>query len=105
MVLGIQWLATLRNIKCNFKELRMEFEYNNKKMLFRGTTKPPVQWVHGKRQVQAMEHKAQAEIMKLSVYPNTGLELNKELQNWTTKHIVLNCKYTSAGSKFEQVDE
>ncbi|GKA77245.1 putative mitochondrial protein [Tanacetum coccineum] len=31
MVLGIQWLATLGNIRCNFKELRMDFKYNEKR--------------------------------------------------------------------------
>ncbi|GJY27247.1 hypothetical protein Tco_0401973 [Tanacetum coccineum] len=36
MVLGIQWLATLGKIKCNFKELRMEFVHNNKKFIIRG---------------------------------------------------------------------
>ncbi|GKD39734.1 gypsy/ty3 retroelement polyprotein [Tanacetum coccineum] len=32
MILGIQWLSTLGDIKCNFKELRMEFVY--KKLTF-----------------------------------------------------------------------
>ncbi|GKF83108.1 hypothetical protein Tco_0244764, partial [Tanacetum coccineum] len=31
MVLGIQFLSTLGDIKCNFQELRMEFKYNGKK--------------------------------------------------------------------------
>ncbi|GJT56985.1 hypothetical protein Tco_0992039 [Tanacetum coccineum] len=31
MVLGIQWLSLLGDIKCNFKDLRMEFVYKNKK--------------------------------------------------------------------------
>ncbi|GKA65822.1 reverse transcriptase, partial [Tanacetum coccineum] len=39
MILGIQWLSTLGDIKCNFKELRMEFVYKRKKMVLRGTPK------------------------------------------------------------------
>nr|GEZ13929.1 hypothetical protein [Tanacetum cinerariifolium] len=39
MVLGIQWLATLRDIKCNFSKLRMEFMYKEKKMTLRGYAK------------------------------------------------------------------
>ncbi|GJT69045.1 reverse transcriptase [Tanacetum coccineum] len=40
MVLGIQWLSIMGDIKCNFKDLRMEFGYKNKKMVLRGTLKP-----------------------------------------------------------------
>ncbi|GJT41947.1 hypothetical protein Tco_0941812 [Tanacetum coccineum] len=35
IMLGIQWLATLGNIKCNFKELRMKFVHINKKLVLR----------------------------------------------------------------------
>nr|GEW35483.1 gypsy/Ty3 retroelement polyprotein [Tanacetum cinerariifolium] len=35
-VLGIQWLSTLGNIKCNFKELKMQFLYNNTKEIHLG---------------------------------------------------------------------
>ncbi|GJY05474.1 retrovirus-related pol polyprotein from transposon TNT 1-94 [Tanacetum coccineum] len=45
MVLGIQWLATLGDIKCNFKELRMEFKYNGKGVALRGTQKTNVEWM------------------------------------------------------------
>ncbi|GJR15183.1 reverse transcriptase [Tanacetum coccineum] len=39
MVLGIQWLATLSDIKCNYSQLRMEFMYKNKRITLRGTPK------------------------------------------------------------------
>ncbi|GKC72678.1 gypsy/ty3 retroelement polyprotein, partial [Tanacetum coccineum] len=42
MVLGIQWLATLGDIKCNFNKLRMEFMYKNKKMTLRDTPKAEI---------------------------------------------------------------
>nr|GFB43079.1 reverse transcriptase [Tanacetum cinerariifolium] len=49
MVFGIQWLATLRDIKCKFKELRIEFKYGCKKVKLQGTHKSNVEWMNGKQ--------------------------------------------------------
>ena len=50
MVLGIIWLSTFGNIKCNFKDLRMEFVYNQKKMVLRGTPKSNLEWMSTNKQ-------------------------------------------------------
>nr|GEW16251.1 putative mitochondrial protein [Tanacetum cinerariifolium] len=36
MVLGIQWLATLRDMQCNFKKLIMKFNHKGKQLVLRG---------------------------------------------------------------------
>ncbi|GKD49396.1 RNA-directed DNA polymerase like protein, partial [Tanacetum coccineum] len=50
MILGIQWLATLGDIKCNFKELRMEFVYQKQTMVLRGKLKSNSEWMFGRKQ-------------------------------------------------------
>ncbi|GJZ58344.1 putative mitochondrial protein [Tanacetum coccineum] len=45
MVLGIQWLFTLGNIICNFRDLNMSFQYNGRRINLRGSQKGVVQWL------------------------------------------------------------
>ncbi|GJZ57044.1 hypothetical protein Tco_0612538 [Tanacetum coccineum] len=49
MVLEIQWLSTLRWIRCDFKNLVTEYTYNNKKIVLRGTHQTTLQWMQGKQ--------------------------------------------------------
>ncbi|GJS92255.1 V-type proton ATPase subunit A3 [Tanacetum coccineum] len=75
MVLGIQWLDTLGDIKCNFSKLRMEFMYKNKKMTLMGTLKAEIQWLEGKNQDRKFEGTANDELLMFCVYPNTRVNL------------------------------
>nr|GEV55749.1 NBS-containing resistance-like protein [Tanacetum cinerariifolium] len=42
------WLTTLGDIRFNFHELRMDFKYNNKRVLLRGTHKSNLDWLSTK---------------------------------------------------------
>ncbi|GJR12483.1 transposon ty3-I gag-pol polyprotein [Tanacetum coccineum] len=75
MVLGIQWLSTLGDIKWNFQELKMEFFYNNKRICLRGTNKSMTHWLDARKQIEKMDTVGGAELMMMSIYPNTGLQL------------------------------
>ncbi|GJY21132.1 hypothetical protein Tco_0393698 [Tanacetum coccineum] len=85
MVLGIQWLATLGDIKCNFQELKMQFVYNNKKLCLRGSSKAKVHWLDGRKQIKKVENERHSELMMLSVYPNIGLTLMTACANKESK--------------------
>ncbi|GJU29930.1 hypothetical protein Tco_1173519 [Tanacetum coccineum] len=74
MVLGIQWLATLGNIITNFKELRMEFKYNGKRVLLIGTPKGDIQWMQGNK-MHIQTPSAELSCMFLCVYPTTTLHI------------------------------
>ncbi|GJV33331.1 reverse transcriptase [Tanacetum coccineum] len=45
MVLGIQWLSTLGWIRCDFKNLVMEYTYNENKVVLRDTQQATIQWM------------------------------------------------------------
>ncbi|GJW66558.1 putative mitochondrial protein [Tanacetum coccineum] len=66
LVLGVQWLSVLGDIKWNFKDLVMDFVYNGRRMVLRGTQKAALQWMNGKRQ-----SKVTSNGQVLCVYPNT----------------------------------
>nr|GEV07727.1 reverse transcriptase [Tanacetum cinerariifolium] len=68
MVLGIQWLATLRDIRCNFKDLRMEFKVQGKKVAIRGTHKANMEWMNDKG-TQKNVAQAKFHSMALCMFP------------------------------------
>ncbi|XP_071700601.1 uncharacterized protein [Rutidosis leptorrhynchoides] len=70
MVLGIQWLSTLGEIRWNFEKLVMTFSHNNRKVELRCTKKPLTQWIEGRKMVKSLgQHQAQLSSMFLYVYP------------------------------------
>ncbi|GKA21595.1 reverse transcriptase, partial [Tanacetum coccineum] len=72
MVLGIQFLSTLGDIKCNFQELRMEFKFNGKKVVLKGTKQSELQWMQGRPMSKQLE--GQGEEMYF-VWPSVSLNL------------------------------
>nr|GEV00916.1 hypothetical protein [Tanacetum cinerariifolium] len=72
IVLGVQWLSTLGDIKMNFQKLRMEFKYQGRKVALRGTRKSCLQWMEGSKD---LAQPAQLSFMVLYVYPSTALNM------------------------------
>nr|GEV61137.1 hypothetical protein [Tanacetum cinerariifolium] len=99
----IHWLSTLGDIKSNLKDLRIEFVYNNKKMVLRGTHKSKVQWAEDKDQLHKMEGTPQAEMFMLCVYPNTYLNMSASGEQRNDK--VLKPGLTQIMEKFSDVFE
>nr|GEY68712.1 reverse transcriptase [Tanacetum cinerariifolium] len=64
----IQWLATLGDIRFNFHELRMDFKYNNKRVLLRGTHKSNLEWLSTKVSNKVVKQ-AKLHSMDMCVFP------------------------------------
>ncbi|GJX64110.1 transposon ty3-G gag-pol polyprotein [Tanacetum coccineum] len=71
MVLGIQWLATLGDIRFNFHKLRMDFNYHNKRVLLRGTHKSNLEWLSTKALSKTVKQ-AKLHSMVMCVFPNSA---------------------------------
>nr|GEV74561.1 hypothetical protein [Tanacetum cinerariifolium] len=72
LVLGVQWLSILGDIKWNFKDLIMDFVYNDRRMVLRGTQKAALQWMSGKRQSKEISNG-----QVLCVYLNTLFSMSQ----------------------------
>ncbi|GKB64233.1 glycoside hydrolase, catalytic domain-containing protein [Tanacetum coccineum] len=70
-----EWLSTLGDIKWNFQQLKMEFLYNNNKVCLRGTNKTVTHWLDARKQIEKLDTTGQAELIMMTIYPNTGLQL------------------------------
>ncbi|GJV38095.1 retrotransposable element Tf2 [Tanacetum coccineum] len=66
MVLGIQWLATLRDMQCNFKKLIIKFNHKGRQLVLRGMNNTYVHWMQGK---EGMLKQVELFFMALCVYP------------------------------------
>nr|GEU90355.1 transposon Ty3-I Gag-Pol polyprotein [Tanacetum cinerariifolium] len=75
MVLEIQWLATLGNIQWNFKTLIMEFTYQDKKVILKGTQQTIVHWKQGNQKSERGKNIAKLSAMSVYVHPATLLKL------------------------------
>ena len=58
MVLGVQWLASLGPILCDFEKLRMEFKYKGERVVLKETQKSNMEWLEGKRSQQKLHKSA-----------------------------------------------
>ena len=77
MVLGVQWLTTLGDIKWNFHTLRMEFTFRGKKIFLRGTKQATLQWMNFKEYGKVLSTtKVGFAAMSLLVYPATLMSVN-----------------------------
>nr|GEV06803.1 hypothetical protein [Tanacetum cinerariifolium] len=65
MVLGIQWLATLGDMQCNFKKLIMNFNHKGRQLVLRGMNNTHVHLMQGN---EGMLKQAELSSMALCVY-------------------------------------
>ena len=65
LVLGIQWLATLRTIKWNFKKLKMEFNLKGTNYVMRGLKTDKVQMMAPEQQPKALMNAAHLCMLQL----------------------------------------
>nr|GEV56506.1 hypothetical protein [Tanacetum cinerariifolium] len=61
--------------KCDFKNLVMEYTYNNKKVVLRGTKQATIQWMQGKQRQGKKLVSAKLSAMSVCVCPTTFMQI------------------------------
>ncbi|XP_071905722.1 uncharacterized protein [Coffea arabica] len=75
LVLGMQWLTTLGDVKWNFQELRMEFIRHEHKVVLRGMKQQELQLVKRKKMQKILQKPEQivtAQLSLIKAVPNTS---------------------------------
>ncbi|GJS81189.1 reverse transcriptase [Tanacetum coccineum] len=85
MVLGIQWLSTLGWIRCDFRNLVMEYTYNNRKIVLKGTQQATIQWMQGKPKKKGKFVTTELSAMSVCVCPATLMQM--EAKNSHSKEV------------------
>lgn len=82
VVLGMQWLTTIGDVKWNFGELRMEFLQNDKKVVLRGMKQHGLQLVKRKKMQQILQKPQQvasAQLCLIRLLGEPAMEQEAEL--------------------------
>nr|GEU31625.1 gypsy/Ty3 retroelement polyprotein [Tanacetum cinerariifolium] len=65
-MMSTSWLATLKDMQCNFKKLIMKFNHKGRQLVLRGMNNTHVHWMQGN---ERMLKQAELSSMALCVYP------------------------------------
>ena len=79
MVLGIQWLSTLGWVRCDFKNLIMEYNYNGRKIVLRGTHQTTLKWMQGKTKSNGRAISPELSAITVCDYASTLLQLESKV--------------------------
>ena len=79
MVLGIQWLSTLGWIRCDFKNLIMEYTYKGTKIVLRGTHQTTLKWMQGKTKEKSRMISPELSAITVCDYSATVLQMESKV--------------------------
>ncbi|GJX36734.1 reverse transcriptase [Tanacetum coccineum] len=83
------WLSTLGWIRCDFKNLIMEYTYKDKKVVLRGTQQDTIQWMQGKPKQGRRFMNAELSDMGVCICPATFMNMEAENSHSTDVKSVL----------------
>ncbi|KAG8391002.1 hypothetical protein BUALT_Bualt01G0142700 [Buddleja alternifolia] len=78
MVLGIQWLITLGDISWNFHQLRMEFQYEGKKVALRGMQPQSVKIIDKNKMQKCLHKPAQISMLHMGILHEKSHDLSED---------------------------
>nr|GEV00451.1 hypothetical protein [Tanacetum cinerariifolium] len=81
----LKWLSTLGWIRCDFRNLVMEYTYNNRKIVLKGTHQATIQWMQDKPKKKGKFVTTELAAMSVCVCPATLMQM--EAKNSHSKEV------------------